>query len=67
MRGEFIMRDHRLPAAPDYTNAALVMFAVNLMALFFALWAIWGIGPVLVLAVILNHAIGRIAARRDPD
>ena len=50
--------------APNYTNAALTMMWVNLMWVFFAIWAIWGMVPVLLLGAGLNRGISWIAARR---
>lgn len=57
------MRDHRLASAPDYTNAALTMMGVNLMWIFFVLWAVFGMIPVLLLAMLLNHGISRLGGR----
>lgn len=51
------MSEHRLNAAPDYTTAALCMLGVNVTWIFFALWAVYGIVPVLLLSLILNHVI----------
>jgi len=41
------MRRGNLPKAPKYTNAALVMGLVNLLWIFTALWAAFGL-PVVV-------------------
>lgn len=57
------MSDRRIQAAPDYTNAALTMMGVNLMWIFVVIWAVFGMIPVLVLAALLNHGIGRLADR----
>jgi hypothetical protein len=59
------MTDRKVTAAPDYTNAALIMLGVNLIWLFWVVWALWGVIPVLVLAAGLNHLIGRLALRRN--
>jgi hypothetical protein len=57
------MRDHRpIGEAPNYTNPALFMMAVNLIWIFFAIWAVYGILPVLLLAAGLNHLIDRLHA-----
>ncbi len=58
------MRPCKLSAAPDYTNAALTMLGVNLMWVFFVIWAIYGLVPVMVLAAAINHGIDRLIARR---
>ena len=62
------MSEHRLARAPDYTVAALVMLGVNLAWIFLALWAAFGLLPVLLAALTINHAITRLAkARAAPD
>ena len=58
------MHGHKISAAPDYTNAALVSFAINLAWIVFAIWAAFGLVPVLLLAMMLNHLISRLQARR---
>ena len=57
------MRDRPMRSAPDYTLAALVMLGVNLTWVFFLLWAVWGLLPVVLLAIFMNHLIGRLACR----
>ena len=59
------MSERRTGTAPNYTNPALVMMAINLIWIFFALWAVYGLVPVLLAGAILNHAITVLAARRD--
>ena len=58
------MRRGNLPKAPDYTNAALVMGLVNLLWVFMALWAAFGLPIVLAVAYGLHLLIGRIDRRR---
>ncbi|MEX0340142.1 MAG: histidinol phosphate aminotransferase [Arenibacterium sp.] len=58
------MREPRITAAPDYTAAALTMMGVNLTWIFFALWAVWGLVPVLLVALGLNHLLSRWQERR---
>ncbi|MEO9778112.1 MAG: hypothetical protein ABJH07_04650 [Sedimentitalea sp.] len=58
------MSEHRISAAPDYTNAALTMLGVNLFCAFLAIWALYGLLPVLLVSGVLNHAIDRLRARR---
>lgn len=52
-------------SAPNYTNAALVMGFVNLMWVFVLIFILWGMPAVMVLAVILNAGIDRLARRKD--
>lgn len=54
------MTRHTQPA-PDYTAAALVMGFVNLLWIFTAIWALWGLAPVILLAAALNAGISRLA------
>lgn len=54
------MSEHRVTAAPDYTNPALIMMGVNLIWLFFVIWAVWGLLPVLLIGLMLNHVITRL-------
>lgn len=51
-------------SAPNYTNAALVMGFVNLMWVFVLMFVLWGLPSVMVLAVILNAGIDRMARRK---
>ncbi|WP_137701612.1 histidinol phosphate aminotransferase [Marimonas lutisalis] len=58
------MRDRDRAAAPDYTNAALVMGLVNLLWSFMLIWASLGLPAVVVTAVFLNYLITRLEHRR---
>ncbi|WP_146347267.1 hypothetical protein [Falsiphaeobacter marinintestinus] len=58
------MSNRQITAAPDYTLPALVMMGVNLTWVFFVIWAMWGLLPVIVMGLILNHAITRLEDRR---
>lgn len=54
----------------DYTRACLVLIFLNLLWVFGAIWATLGFFPVLLLALVLNHAITRLGplrARRRRD
>ena len=53
-----------MPSAPDYTNAALVMGLINLIWIFTALWAVFGLPLVILVGFVLNRLISRHAARR---
>lgn len=57
------MRRGNLPSAPNYTNAALVMGLVNLIWIFFALWAAFGLPAVLVIGYLLDKLISRVGRR----
>lgn len=58
------MHEPHRAAAPNYTNAALIMAAVNLIWVFCVLWAVFGFAPVIVLAMLLNHGITLLRRRR---
>ncbi len=50
-------------AAPNYTNAALVMGYVNLLWIFGVIWAVFGMPLVLLVSFLLNLLIDRLALR----
>lgn len=54
------MRDEHPTSAPDFTNACIVMFAINITWIFTVIWAIWGLVFVAFLAVVINHMMTRI-------
>ena len=59
------MRDSNdRPAAPNYTQACVVMFGVNLMWIFMVIWAIWGLLAVALTGWAINRVIDRIALSR---
>ena len=51
------------PDVPDLFSAAITFAGINLMWVFFALWVVFGMVPVLILAVFLNHLINRLEIR----
>ena len=59
------MQDRSRTAAPDYTNATLVMGFMNLIWSFLLIWASFGLPAVLALAVFLNYLITRLAHHRS--
>jgi len=59
------MRRSPLNAAPDYTNAALVMGAVNLVWIFVVIWATFGFAAVLITGYALDRLIVWRARRRE--
>lgn len=52
------------PAAPNYTQACIVMFGVNLTWVLVAIWAIWGLLAAAVLGWLVNKVIDRIGVAR---
>lgn len=60
------MRDsHDRPAAPDFTQACIVMFGVNLTWIFVVIWAIWGLLAVAITGWLVNRLIARIDMVRN--
>lgn len=53
------------PSAPNYTQACIVMFGVNVLWIFMVIWALWGLLAVALSGWAVNAVIDRIAARRD--
>ncbi|GAB5433199.1 MAG: hypothetical protein EpisKO_25690 [Epibacterium sp.] len=47
----------------EFLSATLSFLAVNLLWIFFALWLLFGMVPVLLLAVTMNHMINRLEVR----
>ncbi len=58
------MRDDYPGRAPDFTNACIVMFGVNLTWVLVAIWAIWGLIAAICLSWGVNRLISRIAVWR---
>ncbi|MDQ2092343.1 histidinol phosphate aminotransferase [Marimonas arenosa] len=54
------MRDRDRKAAPNYTNAVLVMGFVNLMWSLLLIWATLGLPAALVAAVFVDYLIMRL-------
>jgi len=61
------MRRGNMKEAPNYTNAALVMGAVNLLWVFMVIWATLGFLAVLVTGFVLDKLILWCARRRAGD
>ena len=60
------MRDsHDRPAAPDFTQACIVMFGINLTWIFVVIWAIWGLLAVAITGWLVNRLIARIDVVRN--
>jgi hypothetical protein len=60
------MRDnHDRPAAPNFTQACIVMFGVNLTWILMVIWAIWGLLAVAITGWAVNKLITRIDLARN--
>ena len=57
------MHDQKLPRKPDILAAAITFLGINMMWIFFVIWMLYGLVPVLVLAVLINHVIDRLEQR----
>ena len=55
----------RPDGTPDLFTAAITFAGMNLMWVFFVIWMMYGLVPVLVLAVLINHLISRLEARLE--
>lgn len=52
------------PAAPDYTQACVVMFGVNLTWILMVIWVAWGVLAVAITGWIVGKIIDRIGMAR---
>ncbi|KIN63902.1 hypothetical protein Z946_2784 [Sulfitobacter noctilucicola] len=60
------MRDtDERPSAPNFTQACIVMFGINLTWVLFAIWAVWGMFAVAAVGWAVNQLINRIAISRS--
>lgn len=59
------MENHKLGRAPNYTNACIILFGVNLTWVLLCVLAIWGIGMVVLLGLIVNHWLTWLEARKQ--
>ncbi len=50
---------------PDYQSALYVFLGVSLVWLFMIIWALFGMGPVVIVALLLNHLITRLGVVLD--
>ncbi len=57
--------DHQpIGRAPDYTNAAINMMGINLLWIFFVVWVLWGVIPVLMIAYAINRFVEYVGDTR---
>ncbi len=52
------------PAAPNFTQACVVMFGVNLTWILMVIWVVWGLFAVAATGWLVNQVINRIAVAR---
>ena len=66
MLGKVAMyNDDQRPAAPDFTQACVVMFGINLTWMLMVIWAVWGLLAVAATGWAVNRVIDRIDAARN--
>lgn len=53
------MNNHRQGTAPNYTNACIVMFGVNILWVLVVVWTVWG----LVCAIMLGFGVHLLLER----
>ena len=56
---ERVMKNKPVGRAPNFTNACIFMFGVNLTWVLVVIWAIWGLLAAVLLGLSLNHLIDR--------
>lgn len=56
---------HDRSPAPNFTQACVVMFGVNLTWVFMVIWAVWGLLAVAAIGWVVNQIINRIDAARS--
>ena len=59
------MNNHPTQSAPNFTNACIVMFGVNIFWLFMVIWVVWGLLAVALCGWAVNLLINWIAQRLD--
>lgn len=57
------MQDQKHPQTPDILAAAVTFLGINMMWIFVVIWMLYGLIPVLVLAVLINHVIDLLEQR----
>jgi hypothetical protein len=60
LTSETTMHENHSKPVADYKSTCLIMGFINLLWVFGALWAFYGLPVVLVLAATLNHLITRL-------
>jgi len=57
------MHNKPVGRAPNYTNACIAMFGVNITWILVAIWAIWGLVAAVLLGLGVNHLMERARVR----
>ena len=57
------MSHREVSEAPNYTNACIVMFGVNITWIFTVIWAVWGLFIVMLVGAAVNHLMTRLHER----
>jgi len=52
------------PSAPDFTQACVVMFGVNLIWVLLAIWVVWGVLAMLATTFVVKKSIDWIERKR---
>jgi hypothetical protein len=61
------MDQHKLGRAPNFTNACIVMFGVNLGWILLALFAVYGLIAAVFVGLVVNHWLNWLDHRRRLD
>jgi hypothetical protein len=54
------MENHHPKQVEDYMTANMILIFVNLLWILVAIWSAWGLVPVLIVVVVINHLITRL-------
>lgn len=54
------MQDQKIPQTSDFASAAVTFLGINMIWVFLVIWMLYGLVPVLVMAVLINHFITRL-------
>jgi len=54
------MQNHHPKPVEDYMTANMILIFINALWIFVVIWSFWGLGPVILLAMGLNHLITRL-------
>ncbi|MEE4188747.1 MAG: hypothetical protein V2I76_09925 [Roseobacter sp.] len=58
------MENHKLGRAPNFTNACIVMFGVNLAWVMMVLFAVYGLVAAVFIALVVNHWLNWLEHRK---
>ncbi|MFK7881685.1 hypothetical protein [Roseobacter sp.] len=61
------MENRKLGRAPNYTNACIVMFGVNLVWVLLFTLALWGLVAAVFLALAVNHWLNWLDFRKREE